>query len=87
MISIKDKIEHNLFDYENVRSTFYWKNLAQKLGGLPNGKGLNIAHEAIDRHAESHLKNIVALQFIHKNRSFTDFTYSDLQHSGTSIDR
>jgi len=79
MISIKDKIEHNLFDYEKVRASFSWENVAKELSGLPNGKGLNIAHEAVDRHAQGNLKNVVALRFIHKDRSFRDFTYSDLQ--------
>jgi len=79
MIAIKNKTEHNLSDYEKVRATFLWKNVAQELSGVPDRKGLNIAHEAVDRHAKSHLKNVVAFRFIHKDRSFSDFTYADLQ--------
>jgi len=79
MISIQDKIGHNLFDYEKVRNTFSWENIARELSGLSDGKGLNIAHEAVDRQAKSHLKNVVALRFIHKDRTFFDYTYSDLQ--------
>jgi acetyl-CoA synthetase len=56
-----------------------WKNVAKELCGLPDGKGLNIAHEAVDFHAQGDLKNTVALRFIRKDRSFRDFTYSDLQ--------
>ena len=79
MIAIKNKAEHHLSDYEKVRASFSWENIAQELSDLPNGKGLNIAHEAVDRHATSHLKNVLAFRFIHKDRSFRDFTYSDLQ--------
>ena len=79
MITIKNKTEHHLSDYEKIRASFSWENVAQELSGLPDGKGLNIAHEAVDRHANSNLKNVVAFRFIHKDRSFYDFTYSDLQ--------
>ena len=79
MLSIKNKIEHHLLDYEKVQASFSWEEIAQELGGLPDGKGLNIAHEAITRHSQTHLKDTVALRFIQKDRSFHDFTYSELQ--------
>ncbi len=34
-----------------VRATFSWDDIRRETDGLPGGKGLNIAHEAIDRHA------------------------------------
>ena len=79
MIATKNKTEPHLSDYEKIRSSFSWDNVTSELSGLPDGKGLNIAHEAVDRQAESHLKDTVALRFIHKDRSFSDYTYSDLQ--------
>lgn len=79
MLSIKNKIEHHLLDYEEVKTSFSWKETALELGGLPDGKGLNIAHEAITRHSQTHLKDTVSLRFIRKDRSFHDFTYSELQ--------
>ena len=79
MVAIKNKTEHHLSDYEKIRASFSWENVAQELSGLPDGKGLNIAHEAVDRHAKSHLKNVVAFRFIHKDRSCSDFTYAELQ--------
>lgn len=79
MISIKNKIAPHLLDYEKVQASFSWKNTALELSGLPDEKGLNIAHEAIDRHAQTHLKNTVALRFIRKDRQFQDFTYAELQ--------
>lgn len=79
MIAIKKNIEYNLLDYEKVQNTFSWQNTASKLDGLPEGKGLNIAHEAIDRHAHSSLKDTIAFRFIRKNRSFKNYTYSDIK--------
>ena len=79
MIATKNKTEPHLSDYEKIRSSFSWDNVTSELSGLPDRKGLNIAHEAVDRQAESHLKDTVALRFIHKDRSFSDYTYSDLQ--------
>lgn len=72
-------IKHNLSNYDKVKATFSWKYCARELSGLPDGKGLNIAYEAVDRHAQNHLKNTVALRFIRKDRSTEDFTYSDLK--------
>ena len=39
----------NLWDYEEVRAGFTWDAARGELDGLPGG-GLNIAHEAVDRH-------------------------------------
>jgi hypothetical protein len=54
------KIQHNLSNYDKVKATFSWKYCAR--GGLPDGKGLNIAYEAVDRHAQNHLK--IRLHFV-----------------------
>ena len=79
MIATKNKTEPHLLDYEKIRASFSWDNVTSELSGLHDRKGFNIAHEAVDRQAESHLKDTVALRFIHKDRSFSDYTYSDLQ--------
>lgn len=69
----------NLKDYEAVYASFNWDEEKKNLSGLSDGKGLNIAYEAIDRHASSALKNTVALRWIRKDRTIKDFTYSDLK--------
>lgn len=66
-------------DYEEVKNSFSWGNCAKELSGLPDGKGLNIAHEAVDRHAQNHLKHVVALRVIRKDNSVDSFTYSELK--------
>ncbi len=68
----------NLSDYETVVGSFSWERERGNLAGLPGNAGLNIAHEAIDRHATSLLKNHVALRWIRNDRSSKDFTYHEL---------
>ena len=65
-------------DYDSLCGRFKWENEYKYLDRLP-GDGLNIAHEAVDRHANSDLANTVALRWIRKDRSFIDFTYADLK--------
>lgn len=40
-----------MVDYAAVRAGFDWAKARALLDGLPAGAGLNIAHEAVDRHA------------------------------------
>lgn len=68
----------NLSDYETVVGSFSWERERGNLAGLPGNAGLNIAHEAIDRHATSLLKDHVALRWIRNDRSSKDFTYREL---------
>ena len=69
----------NLQDYPAIRSTFSWDKARQELDGLPNQQGLNIAHEAIDRHASGPLAHHTALRWIGKNGKIEDYTYAQLQ--------
>jgi acetyl-CoA synthetase len=49
------------------------------LQGLPEGKGLNIAHEAVDRHADGPLRNRVALQWLGSEGVSRAFSYAALK--------
>jgi acetyl-CoA synthetase len=69
----------NLVSYETTRAAFSWDAARRQLDGLPGGRGLNIAHEAIDRHANSPWRSHLALRWIGRQGSVRDFTYSDLQ--------
>lgn len=42
----------NLADYGAVRAGFDWRQARALLDALPGGRGLNIAHEAVDRHTD-----------------------------------
>jgi acetyl-CoA synthetase len=68
----------NLVDYERTCAEFSWDFARNQLAGLPGGRGLNIAHEAVDRHAAGALGRRVALRCISKDGARRDFTYADL---------
>ncbi|MFD2247908.1 acetate--CoA ligase [Pontibacter ruber] len=70
-------IEPNLADYDSFSSSFSWEQEKSGLSGLPTGQGLNIAYEAIDRHANGTLSNHTAFRFIHKDRSVMECSYQD----------
>jgi acetyl-CoA synthetase len=71
------RIEPNLRDYERTRREFSWAAARDELSGLPGG-GLNIAYEAVDRHADGPLADKVALRFRDRRGQFTDVTYRHL---------
>ncbi|HEU4902547.1 MAG TPA: acetate--CoA ligase [Flavisolibacter sp.] len=64
--------------YENLCDNFSLENERNLLDGLPQG-GLNMAHEAVDTHANSGLAQTVALRFIAKDNTVKEYTYSDLK--------
>ncbi len=68
----------NLLDYSQACAEFTWKGARAMLDGLPGGRGLNIAHEAVDRHAVSRLRDRLALRFLTKDGGRRDFTYGEL---------
>jgi acetyl-CoA synthetase len=68
----------NLLDYERASAEFSWDAARAALEGLPGGRGLNIAHEAVDRHASGPLRNRLALRFLSARGGRRDYTYGDL---------
>lgn len=71
-------IEPNLKNYASLTNSFDWNKERGNLDGLPGNKGLNIAYEAVGRHAIGSNKNTVALRWIQKNNTVKDFSYHDL---------
>lgn len=67
----------HLLDYEATRASFSWEAARSGLSGLPSG-GLNIAHEAVHRHAEGPLASRTALRWIGKDGSRRAFSYAQL---------
>ena len=68
----------NMSDYERARAEFSWKAARRELDGLPGGRGLNIAYEAIDRHAGGPHRDHLALRWLGKRGEVRDFSYLDL---------
>ena len=76
-------VSPNLLDYEETRASFSWDDARRALDGLPGGRGLNIAHEAVDRHIAGPLRHHLALRWLGRKGEARDFTYADL-HSLTN---
>jgi len=79
----EDYIGANLANYIEFARTFSWADARALLDGLPGG-GLNIAYEAIDRHAKVGRGNKLALRWIARDESIRDFTYAAL---GAQVNR
>ncbi|MCQ4084797.1 hypothetical protein NGB36_30560 [Streptomyces sp. RB6PN25] len=58
------RVAPNLGDYERECARFDWARAREQLSGLPGGKGLNIAYEAVDRHVAHGRGGHVALRCI-----------------------
>ncbi len=67
----------NLSDYEEYARTFSWSAARALLDGLPDG-GLNIAHEAVDRHVLAGRGGKLALRWLGRDGRIQDFSYSAL---------
>jgi len=69
----------NLLNYAHTCSAFSWDDVRRELDGLPGGGGLNIAHEAVDRHAAGPLRNNPALRWLGSGGDVQEFTYAELK--------
>ena len=68
--------------YHDLYKDFSWDVARSALDGLPHGRGINIAHEAVDRHANStDRKNRTAIIFCSSNMTLTNVTYSELANA------
>jgi acetyl-CoA synthetase len=73
------KVRPNLLDYEAARASFTWESAAAGLDGLPDGRGLNIAYECVDRHAAGPLADRVALRCLGRRGLERSITYGVLR--------
>ncbi len=74
------QVQPNLADYETGRAGFTWAEAERRvLDGLPGGAGLNIAHEAVDRHAAGPRAGHVALRWLGRGGARLDLTFADLR--------
>ncbi len=69
----------NVMDYPAARRDFRWTSARKALDGLPRGRGLNIAHEAVDRHAEGPLADATALRVLGRDGETAEVTYRALR--------
>jgi acetyl-CoA synthetase len=77
----RQRVAPNLGDYEAVAAGFSWASARAELDGLPGGRGLNIAYEAVDRHARGPRAAAIALRCLGKSRTAEtsrDISYAEL---------
>jgi acetyl-CoA synthetase len=70
------RVPPNLADYAATRAAFSWEAVRAELCGLPGG-GLNIAHEAVERHAQGARRDRTAFRFL-SAASARDITFGEL---------
>ena len=77
----RQRVAPNLESYEAATVEFSWVSARTELDGLPGGRGLNIAHEAVDRHARGPRSTAIALRCLGRSRgadTSRDITYAEL---------
>ncbi len=72
------RVMPQLLDYAEARATFSWERARAEMAGLPGGKGLNIAHETVDRHAAGAIAARTAIRCVGKSGAVRDFTFGEL---------
>ncbi|WP_119353243.1 acetate--CoA ligase [Azohydromonas sediminis] len=72
----------HLLDHAATCAAFRWDDARALLDGLPAG-GLNIAHEAVDRHVAHGRGGKTAIRWLGKSGARREFSYADLA-AGTS---
>ncbi|MDX2454097.1 acetate--CoA ligase [Desulfosarcina sp.] len=73
------RVKPHLLDYEKACAGFTWEKIRHELDGLPGGLGLNIAHEAVDRHTNGPRRDQPAIRWLGQDGTILDLTYADLQ--------
>mgnify|MGYP006288045893 FL=1 len=73
------KTTPHLLDYAATCADFSWDRIRSELDGLPDNQGLNIAHEAVDRHAAGPLGDRPALHWLGSEGAGRILTYAGLK--------
>ena len=77
-------LEPNLADYEKSVQDFDWQEMRSRLNGLPGG-GLNLAHEAIDRHVDLGNGSKVAMYWEGSNGEEETYTFNDMKEQSNKF--
>ncbi|MGB5702569.1 MAG: acetate--CoA ligase [Polyangiales bacterium] len=74
----KGQAAPNLSDYEGERASFSWERAKRELDGLPGGRGLNLAYEALGRHVVRGHGDQTALIWLGKRGERSEISYAKL---------
>ena len=72
-------VQPHLLDYAKTCAGFAWDKIRHELDGLPGGQGLNIAHEAVDRHTEGPRRDQPAIRWLGQDGTILVLTYANLK--------
>jgi acetyl-CoA synthetase len=72
------RVPPNLVDYEKACADFDWETARDAISGLPGGSGVNISHEAVDRHASGARGGREALRFVSTDDRIRSMSYTEL---------
>ncbi|MDP1653763.1 MAG: AMP-binding protein, partial [Rhodocyclaceae bacterium] len=71
------RVAPNFADYAGECRAFAWDRARAELSGLLGG-GLNIAHEAVERHAAGSLRDKIAFRFLSRSDPARDVSFGEL---------
>ena len=74
----KGQAAPNLSDYDRVRAAFSWNQARAELDGLPGGRGLNLAYEAVGRHVAHGHGAQKAMVWLGKKGERREISYAEL---------
>jgi acetyl-CoA synthetase len=77
------KVKPHLLDYGKTCAEFSWDDIRCELDGLPGGQGLNMAHEAVDRHMGGPLQDRLAMRWLGRDGTVRDSTFADLSRESS----
>lgn len=72
-------VSPHLDDYQRICDRFSWDAVRDTFEGLPIGRGINIAHEAVDRHARTRERDRTAIRWPGADGKKLDISYLELQ--------
>ncbi|MGZ6695101.1 MAG: acetate--CoA ligase [Solirubrobacteraceae bacterium] len=75
----------NVADWAAARAAFSWERARAQLDGLPGGRGLNIAHEAVDGHATGPRAAHPALRWRGRRGERAELTYRELSERSSAF--
>src|SRR3989338_7194695 len=83
-IIYKTPVKYGLINYENTYKDFNWETIKNSFDHF-SGDGVNIAHEAIDRHAENSCKDKIALHWEDEDNVKKQYTFSDIKRQSDKL--
>jgi acetyl-CoA synthetase len=75
----------HLTDYDNTVAQFSWSEAQAQLDGLPAGGGLNMAHEAVDRHVMNGRGQQTAIRWLGKHGERRALSYTELSRASNQF--